>query len=233
MEIFRKIIRFIKKQYYTSSSDRYIAYLRRGGVKIGDNVIFRGAKNTLIDMTRPCLVEIGDNVDINRNFQLFTHDWGTHVFRNKFHDFVNSSGKVRIGNNIYFGTSVIVLKGVTIGDNCIIAAGSLVTKDIPANSVAAGVPCKVICSIDDYFKKRKLKGYEEACEYVRSFRLHHGRNPKAVELWEEFIYFVDKTNIQDYPEIPIKSQLGEGYEDWLMSHKASFHSLEEFLRSIV
>lgn len=203
-----------------------------GGVKIGDNVKFRGIRSTLIDMTRPCLVEIGDNVDINRNFQLFTHDWGTHVFRNKYHDFVNSSGKVTIGSNIYFGTSVIVLKGVAIGDNCIIAAGSLVTKDIPANSVAAGVPCKVICSIDDYFKKRRQKGYEEACEYVRSFRNRNGRTPKASELWEEFIYFVDKTNMQDYPEIPVKEQLGEGYGDWLKYHHAPFHSLEEFLNGV-
>ena len=51
---------------------------------------------------------------------------------------------VHIGNNCWFGASVTVCPGVTIGDSCVIGAGSVVTKDIPANSFAAGVPCKVI-----------------------------------------------------------------------------------------
>lgn len=51
---------------------------------------------------------------------------------------------VHIGNNVFIGMHCIVMKGVTIGDNSIIGAGSIVTKDIPANCIAAGVPCKVI-----------------------------------------------------------------------------------------
>ena len=51
--------------------------------------------------------------------------------------------------------NVTVLKGVTIGDNCIIGAGSIVTKDIPSNSVSSGVPAKIVSSLDDYFEKRK------------------------------------------------------------------------------
>lgn len=58
------------------------------------------------------------------------------MLTNKYGDFVNSSGKVVIGNNIYFGTNITVLKGVTIADNCVIGAGSIVTKSIPANSVS-------------------------------------------------------------------------------------------------
>lgn len=203
-----------------------------GGVKIGNNCIIRSPKTALIDMTRPSLISIGNDVDMNRYFQILTHDWASSVFRNKFHDFVNSSGKVTIGNNIYFGTNVTVLKGVSIGDNCIIGAYSLVTHDIPANTVAAGVPCKVICSIEEYFKKRKAKGFDEAKEYVKSFRSRFHRNPMASELNEEFIYFVDKDNIQDYPEIPVKSQLGKGYSYWIENHKASYESLEEFFKSI-
>ena len=203
-----------------------------GGVKIGTECIIRSPKTALIDMTRPSLITIGNNVDMNRHFQILTHDWSSSVFRNKFHDFVNSSGKVTIGNNIYFGTNVTIVKGVTIGDNCIIGAYSLVTHDIPANSVAAGVPCRVICSLDDYFKKRKAKGFNEAMEYIRSFRSRFHRNPVASELKEEFIYFVDKDNIGDYPEIPVKFQLGSGYSDWIENHKAPYRSLEEFLSSI-
>ena len=54
---------------------------------------------------------------------------------------------VTIGSNIWFGANVVVCSGVTIGDNCVIGAGSVVTRDIPANSLAAGVPCRVIRSI--------------------------------------------------------------------------------------
>ncbi len=56
---------------------------------------------------------------------------------------------VQIGNDCWFGASVTVCPGVTIGDNCVIGAGSVVTRDIPANSFAAGVPCKVIREITE------------------------------------------------------------------------------------
>lgn len=183
-------------------------------------------------MTRPSLVTIGNHVDFNDNFQLLTHDWACTVFREKYHDFVNSSGRVTIGSNIYFGANVIVLKGVTIGDNCIVGAGSLVTKDIPANSVATGVPCRVVCSLDEYYHKRKQKALDEAVDYVQSIRERFGREPKAEELYEEFIYFVDKRNVDDYPQLPIRRQLGDAYEDWLEHHVAPYHGLEEFLKSI-
>lgn len=56
---------------------------------------------------------------------------------------------VTIGNDCWFGANVVVCPGVTIGDNCVIGAGSVVVKDIPANSFAAGNPCKVIREITD------------------------------------------------------------------------------------
>ena len=196
-------------------------------------MIFRDPHTTHIDMTRPCLVSIGNDVDINVNFTLLTHDWCSHVFRNKFHDFLNSSGKVSIGNNVYIATNVTLLKGVSIGDNCIVGAGSVVNKSIPANSVAVGVPCRVVSTIDDYYNKCKTRCLAEAQEYIRCFRERNGRNPKASELWEEFIFFVDKNNVNQYLEIPVKRQLGAGYADWLDGHHAPFASIDEFLASIV
>ena len=56
---------------------------------------------------------------------------------------------VTIGNDCWFGAGVTVCPGVTVGDNYVIGAGSVVTKDIPANSIAAGVPCKVIRTLSD------------------------------------------------------------------------------------
>ena len=71
----------------------------------------------------------------------------------------NSS--VRIGRNCWLGAGVIVLPGVTIGDNTVIGAGSVVTKAIPSNVIAVGNPCKVLREINDhdkeyYFKNRKI-----------------------------------------------------------------------------
>ena len=51
---------------------------------------------------------------------------------------------ITVGNNVWFGAEVTVCPGVTIGDNCVIGAGSVVTRNIPANSIAAGNPCRVI-----------------------------------------------------------------------------------------
>lgn len=56
---------------------------------------------------------------------------------------------VKIGNDCWFGANVVVCPGVTIGDNCVIGAGSVVTRDIPANSFAAGNPCRVIREITE------------------------------------------------------------------------------------
>lgn len=106
---------------------------------------------------------------MNVNFHIYTHDWGGRVFIGKYNQMLNSSGAVTIGNNIYFGANVTVLKGVNIGDNCIIGAGSTVTHDIPSGSVAVGNPCKVICSLDDYFAKRLKVAPLEAKENIMYF----------------------------------------------------------------
>ena len=68
---------------------------------------------------------------------------------------------VHIGKNVWIGAGVIILPGVTIGDNSVIGAGSVVTKDIPANVVAVGVPCRVMRPIGErdeiyYYKDNKI-----------------------------------------------------------------------------
>ncbi len=73
-------------------------------------------------------------------------------------------GPIEIGNNVFIGARSIILYNVKIGNNCIIGAGSIVTKDIPDNSVAVGVPAKVIGTFDSTLKKledysKKYGGY--------------------------------------------------------------------------
>ncbi len=70
---------------------------------------------------------------------------------------------VHIGNNIWFGANVTVCPGVTIGDNCVIGAGAVVTRDIPANSFAAGVPCRVIREITEADSMKHRPELLEGC----------------------------------------------------------------------
>ena len=64
-------------------------------------------------------------------------------------------GKIFVGNNVHIGTNAIIMPGVTIGNNVVIGCGAIVTKDVPENSVAVGIPAKVIEGLDDYICKNK------------------------------------------------------------------------------
>lgn len=225
----KKIINKLLYLISILSNSGYIKYLRRKGVQIGDGCVFRNRNTIRVDVTRPSLVTIGNNVDFNMNFQLLTHDYATSVFIRKYSDFVNSSGRVVIGDNVVFGTNVTVLKGVDIGDNCIIGAGSIVSKSIPANSVAVGQPARVVCTIDEFYARRRQECVKEAFEYANSIVERYGREPRYEEFYEEFALFVDRDNIHKYPKLPITSQLGDAYEEWLSRHKAPFADFEAFI----
>ena len=233
MNILRLIFLKIREKYVRSSSNRYISFLRNTGVTIGKNVVFLSPATCSIDVTRPSLVEIGDDCFFNRGFTLLTHDWVSRVSRNAFSVFLPSSGKVKIGNNVSFGFNVTVLKGVTIGDNVFVGLGSIVTKDIPSNSIVAGVPAKVICSLDDYIERKKTESLLESFNYVSSIEERLHRPPILRDFKEEFVFFIDKNNISEYEEIRpiIERQLGKSYENWLNNHRAPFKSFDEFVRA--
>ena len=89
-------------------------------------------------------LEIGDNVLIGHQVVIATLNHLADPLRR-----ADMTPKpVKIGNNVWIGSHATILPGVTVGDNSIIAAGAVVTKDVPANTVAAGVPAKVIKKIE-------------------------------------------------------------------------------------
>ena len=123
--IINRIITKIRYYYDRRSSESYIEYLRRKGIVIGEGTYIQDPLHTEIDDTRPSLITIGNDCFFNSFVEILSHDWVTHVFLRSERDFVNSSGRIIIGNNVAFGRHVMVLKGVTIGDNCFIGANSM------------------------------------------------------------------------------------------------------------
>lgn len=230
----KRIVNKIKRRYALRNERAFVKYLRENGVRIGDGCHIGEPKTVTIDITRPYLVEIGNMVRMNKGFTLLTHDFATSVLTNVYGEFIPSSGKVKIGNNVYFAQKCTVMKGVTIGDNCIIGYGSLVTRDIPSNSVVAGSPARVICTIEEYYEKRKIKSLEESLELAREIARTQERRPIPADFREEFIFFVSGNEVDKYPEIPIKHQLttmGDCYEKWVKEHKAIYGSFDDFLEA--
>lgn len=112
-------------------------------IKIGEN--FYSNHNLIILDANT--VEFGDNVFIAPNCGFYTagHPIDASI-RNKGLEYAK---KIKVGNDVWIGGNVVVLPGVTIGDNCVIGAGSVVNKDIPSNSIAVGNPCRVIKKIEE------------------------------------------------------------------------------------
>lgn len=122
------------------------------GMSVGDNFTVTGIVHY---SSEPYLISLGDNVRISDNVNFVTHDGGMHVIRQYKNIPADSFGKIKIGNNVFIGMGSIILPNVIVGNNVIIGAGSVVTKNIPSNSVACGVPAKVIETIDEYYEKNK------------------------------------------------------------------------------
>ena len=111
---------------------------------------------------------MGKNVYITDGVKFITHDGGTLLYRHLIPD-LEITKPIVVGDNVYSGNNVIILPGVTIGSNVVIGAGAIVSRDIPDNSVAVGVPARAIKTADEYLEKLKkeslhlghLKGQEK------------------------------------------------------------------------
>lgn len=141
----KKLISLLKKIMFSPEKRA-----RMAGVNIGHNNFIA------CDFwsSEPYLITIGNNCQITRGVKMHTHGGGGAV-RLKYPKF-DCFGKVTIGDYVYLGNDVTIMPGVSIGNNVLVAACSVVTKSVPSNVVIGGNPARVLCTIDDYIE-RNLK----------------------------------------------------------------------------
>lgn len=128
--------------------DDPVARHRRAGAVIGERVGIQG--EVIIDFSHAGLIEIGDDVIMAPRVHILAHDASTKLFLG-----FTRLGKVKIGSRVFLGADAVILPGVTIGDDVVIGAGSIVSRDVPSGSVAAGNPAKVICTLQSFLDRRK------------------------------------------------------------------------------
>lgn len=233
MGVFRRIYRRLRYGN-RSESEIYLDGLRAMGVEIGQGTVAFAPTMTFLDVSRPWLLTIGEHVQITKGVTVLTHGYDWSVLKGVYGEILGSAGKVTIGNNVFLGMNCTVLKGVTIGDNVIIGANSLVNKDIPANCVAAGNPCRVIMSLEEYRQKRQQAQLSEARELVTAYRQRYGKEPDEQTLSEFFWLFTkDASNLPKCWQE--KMELVGNFQDSVKameSREPPFGSMEDFLRDI-
>lgn len=134
------------------------AYLRHLGVRIGKDC---SILNRVKDFgSEPWLIELGNRMTITGKVSLITHDGSSRIFRDRLAEssvFGNRFGTIRILDNTFVGVGSIILPDVQIGPNSIVGAGSVLNKDVPQNTVVAGVPAREICTLEEYVERYRQK----------------------------------------------------------------------------
>lgn len=154
-----------------------VAYARHIGVNLGRDVAIYGSSYTMFS-AEPYLVTIGDNVHIT-GAQFLCHDGAVLPFRKQYPK-LEAAGPIKVGSNSFIGFGACILHSVTIGENCVVGAYALVTKDVPDGSVVAGNPARIIKTTQSYITSRleqsleigDLQGFDKMRAYKRIFGRH-------------------------------------------------------------
>ena len=158
MNLIVKLGHYFRRMRLLVDSGYYPAYLRKQGVRIGKNssILYP----SYVDGRLPYLLEIGDDVVISLYVTILTHDaasaWAGDLVK---------VGRVRINDHVFIGANTTVMCNVAIGPNAIVGAGSVISRDVPPDSVVAGNPAKLVCSMEKFkVKHRELGGRQPLFE---------------------------------------------------------------------
>ena len=153
----------IKELLYRIRGEYTTEKLISMGMKVGKN--FGRLNGVILDPSHCWLIEIGDDVTLAPRVHILCHDASTKKFLG-----YTKIGRVSIGDNVFIGAESVVLPGVTIGNNVIVGANSTVTHNVPDNTVVAGSPARVLCTLDEYLNKERNQ-MEYAPVYGEDFTL--------------------------------------------------------------
>jgi len=230
IKLFRKIA-----LGYRSDQDSYVKYLKKIGVRIGEHIEIFTPANTFIDNVNPHLLEIGSNVSITGPATILTHDYSVCVTKKWTQgEILGCQKKTVIGDNVFLGWGACVLPGSIVGNNTIIGAYSVVSGVVLADSVYAGNPAKRICSIEEYYNRRKSKQIEEAVNVYRNYVETYHIEPTKEVFHEYFYLFMGaNTDINQIPKVFEKKFYDHGNykesRDAFMRNKPPFCSFDDFI----
>jgi acetyltransferase-like isoleucine patch superfamily enzyme len=149
-KILFNLARGVKRRYHLRKYDDFTIaeYFRQQGAQIGVDcrILIRELSS------EPFLVRIGDHCTIAGRVALITHDGGTWVFTEELPS-LQKFGVIDVRDNCFIGYGATVLPDVRIGPNSIVAAGAVVTNDVPPHTVVGGCPAKTICTLEEYRRK--------------------------------------------------------------------------------
>lgn len=138
------------RKFCNPMGEEYAEYLRRHGKlrSIGQNCSI--LPTTVF--TDPAYVRLGNNVHFS-SYTLVGHDGSIAMLNRAYNVKLDAVGKIDIHDHVFIGLNAIILPNVTIGPNAIVAAGAVVTKDVAAGDIVAGIPAKPIGRVEDLVKK--------------------------------------------------------------------------------
>lgn len=193
--------------FSTFSRRKYIQYLRSKGAAIGNNVYFVNPRNTHFDLNRAKFITIGDEVIICAGVSLLAHDHSWIVPMKRFKTLLqNGGGRIEIGNNVFIGESATILRNVKIGNNVIVSARSVVTKDCEDDSVYGGVPARRIMTLEEYANKIKARQETEIFQNYKTL-VSDNTPPKENEMMNFAFLFLER-NEENLNKILSQSWIG-------------------------
>lgn len=156
----RRKMLLIKAKLALTSGQKRTKYLEKAGLfaHFGKNCLFC----TRVIPSEPYMIKIHDNVVIAANVTFITHDIMNDMLARKvgvkpgemFSEY--QMGTIEIFDNVAIGANTTILYNTKIGPDALVAAGSVVTRDVPKGTIVAGNPARVIGKLDDLIEKRKL-----------------------------------------------------------------------------